>query len=98
MAVDLAYDLWSELKRYVSAVDRHEAAETLVNLLIDNDYDAEQIKDVFKGDNDVKRALQLYLDDNLEEDEDDEEEEEEYDDDYEWHNAIFPSELIQRVG
>lgn len=81
MAVDLAYDLWSELKRYVPGVDRHEAAEILVNLLIDNDYDAEQIRDVFKGDNDVKRALQLYLDDNLEE-EDEEEEEEEYDDDY----------------
>ena len=80
MAVDLAYELWSELKRYVSTVDRSEAADALVNILIDNDYDAELIRDAFKGDNDVKRALQSFLDDA---DEDlDEEDEDEYDDSY----------------
>lgn len=81
MAVDLAHDLWQELKRYISTVDRHEAADTLVNLLIDNDYDAENIRDAFKGDNDVKRALQSYLDDIGEEDLD-EEDEDDYDDSY----------------
>jgi len=80
MAVDLAHDLWQELKRYISAVDRSEAAETLVNLLVDNDYDAEQIRDAFKGDNDVKRALQSYLED-MEEDLDDEDEDD-YNDEY----------------
>ena len=81
MAVDLAHDLWSELKRYISMVDRHDAADTVINLLIDNDYDAEQIRDAFKGDNDIKRALQSYLDDTAEEDLD-EEEENDYDDQY----------------
>ncbi len=81
MAVDLVHDLWQELKRYISTVDRHDAADTLVNLLIDNDYDAEQIRDGFKGDNEVKRALQSYLDDN-EEEELDEEEDDDYDDSY----------------
>lgn len=81
MAVDLVHDLWQELKRYISTVDRHEAADALVNLLVDNDYDAEQIRDGFKGDNDVKRALQSYLDDN-EEEVLDEEDEDDYDDDY----------------
>lgn len=80
MAVDLAYDLWSELKRYVSTVDRGEAADALVNLLIDNDYDAEQIRSAFKGDNDVKRALQSFIDDNDDEEEDLDEDED--DDDY----------------
>ena len=80
MAVDLAHDLWQELKRYISTPDRSDAADTLVNLLIDNDFDAEQIRDAFKGDNDVKRALQSYLDD-AEEDLD-EEDEDDYDDEY----------------
>ena len=78
MAVDLAHDLWQELKRYISTPDRGDAADTLVNLLIDNDYDAEQIRDAFKGDSDVKKALQSYLDD-AEEDLD-EEDDDPYDD------------------
>lgn len=82
MAVDLAYDLWSELKRYISTVDRGDAADTLVNLLIDNDYDAEDIKSVFKGDSDVKRALTEYLDDTAVEEDLDEEDEDDYDDTY----------------
>lgn len=73
--MDIAADLWSELKRYISVPDRSEAADLVVNLLIDNDYNAEEIKSAFKGDNDVRRALQSYLDDNaldVEDDEDDE--------------------------
>ncbi len=80
MAVDLAYDLWSELKRYVSTVDRSEAADALVNLLIDNDYDADQIRSAFKGDNDVKRALQSFVDNT--DDEEEEIDEDDDDDDY----------------
>ena len=80
MPVALASELWGEIKRYISSVDKEEAAETVVNILIDNDYDAELIRDAFKGDNDVKRALQSFLDDA---DEDlDEEDEDEYDDSY----------------
>jgi len=80
MAVDLAHDLWQELKRYISIPDRSEAADTVVSLLVDNDYDAEQIRDAFKGDNDIKRALQRFIDD-PEEDLDDEDEQD-YDEDY----------------
>lgn len=80
MAVDIVYEVWQELKRHISTSDRVEAADSLVNVLIDNDYDADQIRDAFKGDNDVKRALQSFLDD-AEEDLD-EEEEDDYNDDY----------------
>ena len=82
MAVDLAHDLWSELKRYISSVDRHDAADTVINLLIDNDCDAEQIREAFKGDNDIKRALQIYLDDEAEQEDLDEEDQDDYDDRY----------------
>jgi hypothetical protein len=79
-AVAVASEMWSELKRYVNTVDRDEAAETVVAILIDNDCDVDDIKDTFKGDADIKRALTAYLDDDKSyEDEDDEDVEEEED-------------------
>lgn len=80
MAVELLYEVWQELKRHIGPAERADAADSLVNVLIDNDIDAEDIKGAFKGDNDVKRALQSYLDD-VEEDLD-EEDEDDYDDEY----------------
>jgi hypothetical protein len=78
MSVELASEIWSEIKRYVNSVDRNEAAETLVSVLIDNDVSAEEIKSAFKGDGDIKRALAEYL---KEEEELEEEEEDDYYDD-----------------
>ena len=84
MSVELAKEIWDELKRHVNVVDRDEAAETLVSVLIDNDVDAGDIKSVFKTDSAVKTALASYLKDHAEEedDEDDYEEDEEEDEDY----------------
>ena len=79
MSVELASEIWSEIKRYVNSVDRNEAAETLVSVLIDNDVSAEEIKSAFKGDGDIKRALSEYL---KEEEELEEEEDDDYDDEY----------------
>lgn len=85
MSVELSKEIWDELKRYVNTVDRAEAAETLVSVLIDNDADADEIKEVFKSDSEIKRALAHYLKDHEEEEEEDDDdnwEEEEEDDDY----------------
>ncbi len=82
MAVDLASDLWSELKRFIGTPDRSEAADTVVNLLIDHDYDASDIKDAFKGDSDIKRALQTYLDDDSHDEDDEDYEDDDYEEDY----------------
>ena len=79
MSVELASEIWSEIKRYVNSVDRNEAAETLVSVLIDNDVSAEEIKSAFKGDGDIKRALAEYL---KEEEDLEEEDEDDYEDDY----------------
>ncbi len=78
MSVEIASEIWTEVKRYINSVDRNEAAETVVSILIDNDVDAEDIKTIFKGDGDIKRALADYL----KEEEELEEEEDDYDDDY----------------
>jgi hypothetical protein len=82
MSVELSKEIWDELKRYVNTVDRDEAAETLVSVLIDNDVGADEIKDTFKNDSEVKRALAHYLKDHEEEEEEDDDYEEDYDDDY----------------
>ena len=85
MTETVASEIWSELKRYVNTVDRAEAAETIVSILIDHDSDVEDIRDAFKGDSDIKRALTVYLDNDKDYAEDEEEldEDEEIDHDCE---------------
>jgi hypothetical protein len=82
MSVELSKEIWNELKRYVNVVDRNEAAETLVSVLIDNDCDADEIKSTFKSDSEIKRALASYLKDHEEVDEEDEDNDFEEDEDY----------------
>jgi|GEM_PF-5137653 len=77
MSVEIASEIWKQIKGYINVVDRNEAAEIVVNVLIENDIDAEEIKNSFKGDSDVKRALA----DHLNEDESIEDEDEDIDDD-----------------
>jgi hypothetical protein len=87
MSADVAAEIWGELRRYVNTVDRDEAAETVVAVLIDNDYDADEIRAAFKGDTDIKRALAAYVNKDVEEaPEDDYEEESDIDEDERWEN------------
>ena len=82
MSVELANEIWSELKRYVNTVDRAEAAETVVNVLIDNDVGADDIKSAFKSDSDIKKALASYLKDHEDEDDEYDDDTDDEDDDY----------------
>lgn len=77
MSIELAKEVWVELKQYISVVDIDEAAETMVSLCIDNDIDPDDIRLTFKGDRDIKKALQGYLADHVDDEED---EDYEYDD------------------
>ena len=82
MSVELSKEIWNELKRYVNVVDRDEAAETLVSVLIDNDVSADEVKATFKSDSEVKRALASYLKDHEEADDDEaDDDDEDYDED-----------------
>ena len=76
-------ELWYEIKRHIPPSDRAEAAETVVAVLINNDEDADDIKNAFKGDRDIKQALMEYLDTEKGYDDEDEEYDEEEDND-EW--------------
>jgi hypothetical protein len=87
MSEAIASEIWGELKRFVNTVDRSEAAETVVQILMDSDSDIEDIRTAFKGDSDIKRALTAYLDNDKDYAEDEEEEElEEEDEDQDWEN------------
>ena len=88
MSEQLASVIWGELKRYINTVDRAEAAETLVQILMDNDSDVEDIRDAFSGDREIKAALTSYLDNDNDysEDEEEEEDDSDYDEDEDWEN------------
>ena len=87
MSETIASEIWSELKRFVNTVDRAEAAETLISTLVNYDEDVEDIRDAFKGDADIKKAIVAYLDNDREEEEEEEyEEDDDYDEDDDWEN------------
>jgi len=88
MSEAIASEIWGELKRFVNTGDRAEAAETVIQILMDNDSDVEDIRNAFKGDTDIKRALTAYLDNDKDyvEEEDEEVEDEDYNEDEDWEN------------
>ena len=88
MSEAIAAEIWGELKRYVNTVDRAEAAETVVQILLDNDSNVDDIRTAFAGDRDIKTALTTYLDNDKDyvEDEEEEEDDSDYDEDETWEN------------
>jgi hypothetical protein len=74
MLTEVASEIWGELKRYVNVVDRLDAAECVVAILIDHDHDVDEIRDAFKGDSDIKKALTAYLNNDKDYGEEEEEE------------------------
>ncbi len=79
----IASVIWDELKRYINVVDRAEAAENLVSVLVDNDCDPEEIKTAFAGDTQIKNALSVYIN---RDEEEYAEEDSDYDDEEDWEN------------
>jgi len=75
MKLDLITDVWEVLREHIDMNDRPDAADTLVNFLMDNNYEVDDIKDAFK-DKDITKALKGYAEQHFQE-----EEYEEYDED-----------------
>jgi hypothetical protein len=61
MSLDFVAEVWDALRSHIDFNDRTDAADSLVNLLIDNNYEAEDIKDAFKGDKEMLTALKENL-------------------------------------
>lgn len=79
--LNMAAEVWDALRNHVDFNEREDAADSLVNLLIDNNYEADEIKDAFRGEKEVLNALKNYVAEHEEEYEEDEEYE---DEDDEW--------------
>lgn len=60
MNLDFVAEVWDTLRSHIDLHDRPEAADSLINLLIDNNYEADDIKESFKGDKDIIGALKYY--------------------------------------
>jgi hypothetical protein len=78
MNLNFITEVWDAITQHMSASDRPDAADSLVNLLIDNDYEAEDIKEAFRGNREVLTALKEYAD-SVEIEEDYDEDDDDYD-------------------
>jgi hypothetical protein len=82
MSIGLIGEVWKLLRSSIEAGDVDGAAETLVNYLVEEDYSAHEIKNTFRGDKDIKDALDFYLEtpeDGLVQDYEDDLDDEDYD-------------------
>lgn len=60
-ALPLAVEIWEALKYSIDTNERTEAADALINLLIDHDFEVVDIKEAFKGDKTINSALRGYV-------------------------------------
>ena len=67
MSLDTIAEVWEALREHIDLSERNDAADTLVNFLIDNNYEIDDIKDAFK-DKDITKALKGYAEEHFQED------------------------------
>jgi hypothetical protein len=80
MSITVIHEVWRALKSEIDENSLPDAAESLVDVLIQNDYEASDIKAEFRRDVHVMDAVKAYI--ASQEDEEEEEYEEEDDEDY----------------
>jgi hypothetical protein len=85
--MDLAIisEIWDALRNHIDFNDRSDASDTIVNLLIEHNYEPDDIKEAFRGDKDISVALKYYADQHdMDEEYEDEETDEDSDEDSDW--------------
>lgn len=83
MSITVIAEVWRALKFEIDGSNLSEAAETLVNVLIENDFEPAEIKEAFRRETEVVQALRDYNSQFEEEYEEEYEEDEDTEDD-EW--------------
>jgi len=73
MSLDTIAEVWEALREHIDLSERNDAADTLVNFLIDNNYEIDDIKDAFK-DKDITKALKGYAEEHFPDEDEDYEE------------------------
>lgn len=61
MSVSFTAEVWEALRSHIDFNERKDAADTLVNLLIENNYEADEIKEAFHGEKEILTALKDYI-------------------------------------
>ena len=74
MSLDTIAEVWEALREHIDLSERNDAADTLVNFLIDNNYEIDDIKDAFK-DKDITKALKGYAEEHFPDEDEDYEDE-----------------------
>ena len=81
MSITIVAEVWRALKQEIDETNLPDAAESLINVLVDNDYENADIKEAFRKEPHVMQALREFNEQYQDEEyEDEEEEEEEYED------------------
>jgi len=84
MSITVIAEVWRALKHEIDENNLPDAAESLINVLVDNDYDTAEIKESFRRETEVMQALrdynsqyeeEEYEEEDYEEDEDNEDDE-----------------------
>ena len=55
MSLNAIAEVWDALRNHIDLHERVDAAETLVNYMIDNNFEPDDIKDAFRGDKEIFR-------------------------------------------
>ena len=62
MTIEFIAEVWDTLASHIDLHERKDAAESLINLLVDHNYEPADIKEAFAGKKDVLTALRYYTD------------------------------------
>ena len=80
MSLDIISSVWSALVTHIDLNERKYAADTLVDFLIDNDFQPNEILEHFQGDSEMTHAIKGWVDQYGDEDFDIDEEDVDTDD------------------
>lgn len=61
MSLDFIAEVWDILRNHIDSNERSDAADSLVNFLIDNNYETDDIKESFGRDKAILNALKTYI-------------------------------------
>jgi hypothetical protein len=62
MSLDIISSVWDALSTHIDLNERKYAAETLVDFLIDNDFQPNEILEHFQGDSEMTHAIKGWVD------------------------------------
>ena len=80
MSISFISEVWDVLSEHIDLSDRSIAADAMINLLIDNNYEMDEIKNAFRGDKNIAAALKDYIREHEHEEETEQDEDSESED------------------